>query len=308
MMVKNVRTVLCLLAGLACATAGTSPMPKDFRREAIDPLRSPGFFWLWNDRLELPKLLAQLDDMREHGIRNVCIHPFPKDFRPSSCPSRLAPDYLSEGFLEIVSNVVDHAASLGMHAYLYDEGGWPSGSACGKVAKSDADGRFRRREIDAAGRVTVIDYPPGSPCPSILEKGETERFIVLTHERYARYLRSAFGKSIKVAFTDEPSRHAGVPGKTLGWTDDFAEVFKEKKGYDLMPFVGELIHRNDETDDRLAEKRIDYCDVAADLFVERYLMPLRDWCRGHGLLSGGHLNGEDEPVMSRHYGHGNLLR
>lgn len=275
---------------------------------AGDPVRSPGFFWMWNDRLELPKLRAQLDDMRAHGIRNVCIHPFPKGFRPLSCPSRLEPEYLTEDFLAVFSNVVAHAASLGLHAYLYDEGGWPSGRACGQVARSDVEGRFRRREIGADGQIKVIDYSQGGPSPSILESGETERFIELTHERYARYVGSEFGKSVRIAFTDEPNRHAGTPGRSLGWTADFADVFKAKKGYDLVPFVGDLIRRNDETDDDLARKRIDYCEVAADLFVERYLTPLRDWCRKNGLKSGGHFNGEDKLATFRHCGYGNLLR
>lgn len=268
----------------------------------------PAFFWMWNDRLEVPKLCAQLDDMAAHGIRNVCIHPFPKDFRPWACPSRMEPDYLSDGFLDIVSNVVAHAAARGMHAYLYDEGGWPSGGACGQVAKSDAEGRFRRREIDATGRVGTLAYPEYSPYPSILERGAVERFLSLTHEKYARYLGGEFGNAVQIAFTDEPNGYMGMPGKTLGWTVDFADCFREKKGYDILPFVGDLIRRQGETDDALARVRIDYHEVMADLLIERYLLPLRDWCRRNGLRSGGHFNGEDEPSRFGQYGHGNLLR
>lgn len=294
-----------LLALVPAATLFLAASADDF---AGDPVRSPGFFWMWNDRLERSKLCAQLDDMRAHGFRSVCIHPFPKGFRPESCPSRLEPDYLTEEFLAVFSNVVAHASSLGMHAYLYDEGGWPSGSACGQVAKSDAEGRFRRREMTADGTVNVIDYQRGSDPPSLLEKGATERFLELTHEKYARYVGREFGKGLKIAFTDEPAWHVGTSGRSLGWTADFADVFRAKKGYDLVPFVGDLIRRDGETDDELALKRIDYCEVAADLFVERYLMPLRDWCQSHGLKSGGHFNGEDALVQTRRYGHGNLLR
>lgn len=294
---------MSLNAAVCCAAAVCSPCA-----EVQDPVRSPAFFWMWNDRLELPRLYAQLEDMRRHGIRNVCVHPFPKDFRPDSCPSRLEPDYLSEGFLSVFSNVVCRAAALGMHAYLYDEGGWPSGGACGQVARSDVQGRFRKREIDAEGRVTTIGYPPGSPYPSILEKGEVERFIELTHEKYARFIGGEFGRSVRVVFTDEPNRYVGRPGKTLGWTADFADEFMKRKGYDIVPFVGDLIRRGSETDDELAGKRIDYCEVAADLFVERYLQPIRTWCRRHGLLSGGHFNGEDNLRMTQYGGCGNILR
>ena len=285
-------------AFVLCAAAAGSP----------DPMRSPAFFWVWNDKLELPRLCEQLEDMRSHGVRNVCIHPFPREFRPESCPSRMEPDYLSEEFLSLFSNVVDRAEALGMHSYLYDEGGWPSGVACGQVARSDAEGRFRRREIDADGKVSAIDYTPELPRPSILEKGEVERFIELTHEKYARHLGGALGRSVRVAFTDEPNRYAGRLGKSLGWTADFAEEFKRRKGYDIVPHVGDLVRRFWETDDELARRRIDYCEVAADLFVERFLLPLRAWCRRHGVLSGGHFNGEDNLRMGQYCGYGSILR
>ena len=46
-----------------------------------------------------------------------------------------------------------------------------------------------------------------------------------------------------------------------------------------------------------ARHRIDYCDVVSDLFVERYVLPLRDWCRRNGLLSSGHFV-DDETIAS----------
>lgn len=154
--------------GVVTAAGAVDVAPEPICRQEVagsqDPLRSPAFFWVWNDRLELPRLYEQLEDMRTHGIRNVCVHPFPKGFRPESCPSRMEPDYMSEEFLAVFSNVVDRAAELGMHSYLYDEGGWPSGSACGQVARSDKAGLFRRREIDAEGKVTAIESAGTEPA------------------------------------------------------------------------------------------------------------------------------------------------
>jgi hypothetical protein len=69
-----------------------------------------------------------------------------------------------------------------------------------------------------------------------------------------------------------------------------------------------MLARPDDTDDKLARLRIDYNDVMADLFVERFLAPIQTWCRNHGMLSGGHLNGEDMPEMMAEYGHGSTIR
>ena len=74
-----------------------------------------------------------------------------------------------------------------MSAWLYDEGGWPSGGACGLVAASDAEGRFRQRyhgreDKDDAGPNRVWEKPYGvgrKSLPSVIEPGATERFVEL---------------------------------------------------------------------------------------------------------------------------------
>ena len=293
---------LCLMLSSTCVSAVED-----------DPVFSPAYFWFWNDRLDVAVLCSQLEDMRAHGLRNVCIHPMPKKFRPVWCTTEMEPDYLTPGFLDVYAKVVRRAGELGMHAYLYDEGGWPSGGACGLVAASDGEGRFAPREIalDKDGKAVVRKRPYAegrAAYPSIVEKGTTRKFIELTHDAYAKRLGKDLGSTVRVAFTDEPSRPANRPYSSLGWTADFPEVFRAKKGYDILPLIPELVGRYNEPDDRLAKFRIDMQDVMADLFVERYLLPLRDWCRAHNMLSGGHLNGEDVPEKSPEYGHGSLLR
>ena len=277
-----------------------------------DPVFSPAYFWMWNGKLDAAKLCAQLEDMHAHGLRNVCIHPFPKGFR-DWFPTEMAPDYLTDGYLDVFTKVVRRAGELGMHAYLYDEGGWPSGGACGRVADSDKDGRFMRRDMglaaDGSPSVSVRPYPKGmARYPSIIERGTTRRFIELTHDAYAKSLGSDVGTTVRIAFTDEPDMPKNAAGRSLAWTDDFAAEFIRRKGYDILPHVPALIADGEQTNAALAKVRIDMMDVRADLYVERYLAPIRDWCRAHGMASGGHLNNEDTPEFALRQGHGSLLR
>ncbi len=310
------------------------PMPLEFTRtpEVVadsDPLFSPSYFWMWNAKLKLPKLLSQLEDMRAHGLRNVCVHPFPKGFRPGLFSSQMDPDYLTAEYQQVFAAVAKRAGELGMHVYLYDEGGWPSGGACGKVAASDPEGRFNARRY---GFPPPPPAPKGVPPPvadstrtgecslqsvplrrnpdyvSILEKGATERFLEIVHAPTAKALGPAAGTTVKVAFTDEPQYDRGVYGYSLGWAEDFAEQFLARKGYDLRPFVPELMTRVNDSDDRLAKLRIDYYEVLSELVVERFYRPIQDWCHQQGMLSGGHVNGEDRPEHLARNGHGNLLK
>lgn len=306
-----------LLAAVLCtAVAGTvfgGFSQKKFRNP--ENIHSPAYFWMWNAKLEPAKLNAQLDDMLAHGMRSICIHPFPVNFRPNGrFNTSMSPDYLTEDYFRVFSNVVDHAASLGMNVWLYDEGGWPSGGACGQIADADREGRFKKRFFGYGnGReplaVRARPYGPGSGnYPSIIEKGTTEEFIRRTHQSYRKYIGHHFGKAVKYTFMDEPAMPQDHYGANLGWTSDFEEEFKRRKGYDIRPFAQTILDRKHTFDPEIAKQRIDYFDVMGDLFVERFMNPIRDWDKANGLASSGHLNGEDIPEWATRHGFGALLR
>lgn len=285
----------------------TVSSPVKFDRKYLDTpenVFSPGYFWIINGVMEEEKLFKQLDDMAAKGAKSVCFHPFPKQFRPNLMPSEMSPDYLTDKYMDMVLKVMDHAEKLGMNAWLYDEGGWPSGRCLGYVAAANPQKfqeRFKQLEPDG----TISDGTMyGS---SMLEKGTVDKFIELTHEKWAAKCGRHFGRTIKFAFTDEPAVWSYIPGKTMAWGTDFAECFQAQKGYDIMPHIREILSA-DEPSDEVAKVRIDYCDVRANLFVKRFFKPIQDWCHQHGLLSGGHLNGEDEPMGNIHYGYGHILR
>ena len=305
-------TVAAFASAIAALTVFGGYTSERFRNPAN--IHSPAYFWMWNDRLDVGRLNAQVDDMFAHGMRSICIHPFPAAFRPGMLDSGMTPEYLSEGYFAVFSNVVDHAAALGMNVWLYDEGGWPSGGACGQVAAGDRAGRFRKRFLAVSpdsGRLGVVAAPYGqgrANYPSVVEKGATEDFISRTHEQYRRHVGRHFGKAIKFTFTDEPAMPQDHYGPKLGWASDFAEAFRAKKGYDLMPYARDILERKHEFVPSLAASRIDYFDVMADLFAERFMEPIRLWDAKNGLLSSGHLNGEDEPECASRYGYGALLR
>lgn len=97
----------------------------------------PGYIWFWNDYLSKEVLSFQLKDMSLHQAKSVWPLPAPKDFRPSSMPTSLEPNYLTGGYLERYRFMVEEAYRLGMRVWLYDEGGWPSGMVCGRIVKKN---------------------------------------------------------------------------------------------------------------------------------------------------------------------------
>ncbi len=101
----------------------TSPLHQTF----ADPPREFGVlpFWFWNDDLEETELVRQIQEFHAKGFGGFLIHP------RVGLSRRVG--YLTTEFFRLVQVVVAEAARLAMKVVLYDEGGYPSGSAAGQV-------------------------------------------------------------------------------------------------------------------------------------------------------------------------------
>ena len=300
------RSVALGLLFITAASAEECGFSKDKFRNP-PPEFSPSFFWLWGGTLAKDGVLAAFDDMAAHGARTACIRPYPKAFR-WFVESPMVPDYLTDGYFDLYGEVLDHIERAGGRSWLYDEGGWPSGSACGRVVASDPE-RFQPRYVTAGGAVESDMGDPkwGALCPSLIERGATERFIELGYEPYRKRFSRHFGKTVRFAFTDEPGYPNVRKGGRLPWCTDFADEFRSRKHYDIQPFVDNLIAPSNCTEE-VARTRIDYYDVLSSLLCERYFLKVRDWCRANNLGFGGHLNGEDDPIYNAEGNYGHALR
>lgn len=103
------------------------------KQQYIDPPAefSPIPFWFWNDDLNKEELLRQIHDFQSKGVEGFVIH-------PRMGLSRRIP-YLSDNYMDLVEAAVVEAARRRMSVILYDEGMYPSGSACGMVVKHNPD-------------------------------------------------------------------------------------------------------------------------------------------------------------------------
>ncbi len=140
--------LLCLALLLLTAAAGEEFDVRSFRRPPADFY--PSVFWNWNDRMDAARIREQVEDNYVHKLLTLCILPMPRDFRPDSTGNRLDVDYLSDEYFSRYRLALDEANKRGMKAWLYDEGGWPSGSATGRVVKSDRELRGSNADRGAA--------------------------------------------------------------------------------------------------------------------------------------------------------------
>ncbi len=280
----------------------------------------PIYGWMWNAPVTKEETERQLDEMQKQGIRAMYMVPLPPAFRPYTMESYLSPAYLTEEYFAAVRHALEYARSVGISAWLYDEGGWPSGLACGKVVEGHPELRQKLLEertltLSAGETLTQELQPDGSfavalfvnekrialpftareeqkvtvyyvirnGLSDLLNPDAVRRFIGMTHEGYA----AAYGDQLPVlascVFTDEPC----IPR----WPYLDPTKYAAKYGYDYLDALPEIFHTQQ------SDKRVDYCDEYSGMAADTYYRPLQEFCRAHGMKATGHIDNDHDPAF-----------
>lgn len=144
-----------VLAGIADGT--TSKAADRLREEFVEsPIRYHSRpLWFWNGPLSTEKTREILEGCKASGYYGVGILP----------SSGMTPAFMTSQFLDHYQASVDIAAGLGMKCCLYDEYGFPSGSAGGELEAKYPEALSKRLDmlsIDVTGPAHVAyDVPEG---------------------------------------------------------------------------------------------------------------------------------------------------
>lgn len=284
------------------------------------------YMWLWNVPVSKELVDRELSEYKKAGINSLYIVPLPKDFRPESIRTFLEPEYMTEEFLDIVEYTVRKCVELGMKPWLYDEGGWPSGGACGLTFRQNPNAKLKfleKRKITlrgdkrfypedgfvalfrgkkrlpdnyiAAGDVELDAYYITERINDLnrvdyTDESVIDTFINNTYEKYKERLGDLFGDSLPIIFTDEP----GLMRDSIA-TDEFA-LFEKRFGYDLRNFLyviedsGKLCETEEEI-----QARIDHGILLGELFKKNTFEKLSNWCENAGIYFSGHLDIDNRP-------------
>ena len=275
---------------------------------------SPMPFWFLNGELDEKEIRRQLRDFDAHGVHGVVLHP----------RIGLSGDvaYLSDEFFRYIRAAVEEAAALDMQVVLYDEGMYPSGSACGQVVEGHPElasrglvltgeprpgdtvlcetARGALVERFSGGTIRGIhfgedDGEPFAPkSADILNPEAVSRFIRLTHEAYWRAFRPYFGNTIIGFFTDEPSiLGRNAPRGMQPWTAGFDKIYTEAGG-NLADLAG-LFTQEENDGTRL------YRALILDRESHVYYESLSKWCEAHGIALMGHPHQSDDIEVEKYF-------
>ena len=223
-------------------------------------------------REELRSMLRAYADV---GIRQYLI--YPRD----GCDV----EYMSERWMEIVSDILEAAEEYGMEILLYDEFNWPSGRCDGAVMRENP-GYCAKRIVVKDGTYTIEDMPAYSDT---LSAEVTDCFIRLTHEKYYERFSKYFGTVIKGIFSDEP---------TYSYNCNFANMFPYTPGMEDLyaaetgrDFFADIVHPD-------STFMAGYFPVVGKLFRKNFLGRLADWCAAHNIALTGHMLAESDIVSA----------
>lgn len=121
-------------------------------------------------------------------------------------------------------------------------------------------------------------------------------FIRQTHEKYKGRFEKDFGGLIPAIFTDEPNYgywsvgRKGTDYQCL-WTCHLREEFIKRCGYDLVPYLPEIVFVKSSQD--FSKVRYDYFKTISELFVESFTKQIGTWCQDNSLPLTGHVLWEE---------------
>lgn len=283
--------------------------PKEYR---------PLPFWSWNDKLDPEQLKWQINEMEKAGLGGYFMH----------ARGGLQTEYLSEEWMNCISVSIEEGKKTGMQSWCYDEEGWPSGFAGGRVTALGDMYHMRWLELEyLENDASIIDtdsilgiYQLSSdhqltyfnmtdkPIEFIRFFGMKQPLIVIRHKANPYYL-DILNQEVVKAFIEITYEHyysifkedfgSGMPGfftdepqyanGQVPWSYILEEEFHNRCGYDLLPLLPALFIECIGYE----KVRYDFWSLVNTLYVTAYGEQIFNWCENHNCQFTGHIMNED---------------
>ncbi|MDD4870582.1 MAG: hypothetical protein PHR77_08475 [Kiritimatiellae bacterium] len=260
------------------AVAGMGPFIQGCQTDMAASVVRPNLplaMWALTGTLESDDVCRQLDAYHDVGW-GVVLYP--------RSGSEL--EYLGDEWFERIRFIVEQSAARKMEVWLYDEFCWPSGHAKGLVTKEHPELEAQVMHVARDGKSHIERIPDSA---NLLLRAATDRFLAVTHEKYATAIGEYFGSTVRAIFTDEPSlagqHKARKPGESLWQLTWSSEIDKALDG----DFPQRLARAGDVEHSPLWR---DYWAAYTRVFHDSWIMPIARWCDAHKMAMSGHLLGE----------------
>ncbi len=258
----------------------------------------PVCFFTVNDLVREDKLEQKLKSLSQCGYGGIYFH----------ARSGLIGSYLSDEWFSLVEKAIDFCDKYKLEFWVYDEFGWPSGTAGGLILKNNPS--FKQKRLFKNDNPLVVkgkpiayydksDNPTGREKAfysleevyadgyvDLLNEEVTDEFINVTYEQYKR----RFGGRIKGFFTDEPQFGMWLPA----WNDKIEKEIAAKYGDKAFSYLPALFTENKDKENEYKLFREFYFGLCSSLFIDNYIGRIAKWCGENNYLLTGHILEEKE--------------
>lgn len=259
-------------------------------------------FWAINDSLEKECAIKDIDKLITSGIDGVVFH-------PRNYPGN--PDYLSKEYFSILSEIILYCKKRNFEFWIYDENGWPSGTADGKVIEKNPNLRKewielvydKREEPDFYSYQDIADgnarfVHKYEKQPSSIDKEAVETFIQIVYEGYKNGLSEDAFEYVTGFFSDETALPVNKIIPSVPWNKEMEDQYYKKTNRELENDLPALFFDDYYRKSLTGFVRISFWELAAELLINNFYKPLSEWCIRNNKHFTAHLKGEENVALS----------
>jgi len=285
--------------------ANTPPPPahaigfpsRDANLDALSGFKNPlpgygivPFFWWLGDPLTKERLgwiLEQMDGMGVSGYQINYAHS-DKGGRSWGLTYPSDPPLFSEEWWKLTGWFMEQAKKQGAGISLSDYTlGFGQGWFVDELLREHPEVTGMVLKMDKDGKVNAEKVPWSlNPMHPMSGKWYAEKFF----GQFERRFPGEGGKGLNFFFSDELG--FGISGRI--WSEQFADEFKKRKGYDITPELPALFK---DIGPRTPKVRLDYNDVLVALSEECFFKPVFDWHQQRGMIMGCDHGGRGRNVV-----------
>ena len=199
----------------------------------------PMIFWVWNGDMTREGIAEDIQDFFAKGLGGFFIHPMGENFRLGDFIKGINPPYLSDEYLALVRYAVETAQAAGLYAWLYDEGGWPSGTAQGAVLADHPELQARTLTMQCVD-ISALNHRPATPDGCVVALAFTGDGLPQVWDFREPLATPPHGTTLVAFFVERP-----VEGRTDLMNPDavkrFIDVTHERYAQVVGEFFGNVV-------------------------------------------------------------------